>query len=152
MVLFWSRVPKSSMIAQDSRAHPAPRWQYYHSRNYNECRNLKVKIAGAFVVLAAIVLLALYDITFVLDFGGVRTVEAPDQAVEIQFENCFHEKDEALHADAFGTIDNPDVQREVISAGRQRIRRECRALFPQRLIEVEQQSERNLIDLAARFW
>lgn len=111
-----------------------------------------MKIAGTSVVLAAIVLLVLYDVTFVLDFGGVQTVEAPDRAVEIQYENCFREKDEALHADAFGTIDNPDVQREVISAGRQRIGRECRDEFPQRLIEVENQSEFNLIDLESRFW
>lgn len=121
-------------------------------RNYPEYRNLKVKIAVTSVVLAAIALLALYDINLVLDFGGVRTVDAPDQAVEMQYENCFREKDEALHADAFGTIDNPDVQREVIAAGRQRIRRECRDEYPRRMIEVEQQSEFNLIDLEARFW
>lgn len=103
-------------------------------------------------MFAGIILLALYDITFVLNFGGVRAVETPDPAIEVQYYRCYQEMDAALHADAFGTIDNPDVQREVISAGRQRISRECRVEYPQRLIEVEQQSEFNLIDLSPRFW
>ncbi|MGI9204925.1 MAG: hypothetical protein ACR2Q3_13005 [Woeseiaceae bacterium] len=113
---------------------------------------MRVKTLVTSVVFAGIILLALYDVTFVLDFGGVHTVPAPDPVSESLYENCFRENDEALHADAFGTIDNPDVQREVISAGRQRIRRQCRDEFPQRLIDVEQQSEFNLIDLEARFW
>jgi hypothetical protein len=113
---------------------------------------LRVKTVVTAIVFAGIILLALFDVTFVLDFGGVRMVEVPDQAVEVQYENCFREKDEALHANAFGTIDNPDVQREVISAGRQRISRECRNEYPPRLIEIEQQLEFNLIDLESRFW
>jgi len=128
------------------------RWQYYVLRNEHKLVSLKSRNIVSLVVITGIILLVLYDVTFVLNFGGTRAVETPDPALEIQYERCYQEKDAALHAEAFGTIDNPDVQREVISAGRQRIARECRADYPQRPIRVEQQSEFNLIDLDPRFW
>ena len=127
-------------------------WQYYAHGNKQKLYSLKPRNIVSLVVLGGIVLLGLYDVNFVLEFGGTRIVEKPDPAVEVQYGNCYRDKDAALHTHAFGTIDNPDVQREVISAGRQRITRECRDEHPQRLIEVEQQAETNLLDLSPRFW
>lgn len=91
-----------------------------------------------------------FEVTFILDFGGDSTIDRPDSAREEQFMGCYQEKDEAMHKAAFGTIDNPDVQREYISANRERIHRECREQFPQRM--VQEQSDFNLIDLKPRFW
>lgn len=113
---------------------------------------MKFKNIVSLVVIAGIVLLVLYDVTFVLNFGDTRAVETPDPAVEVEYERCYQQKDAALHAEAFGTIDNPDVQREVISAGRQRIASECRAEYPKRLTTIDLPSEFNLIDLDPRFW
>jgi hypothetical protein len=57
-----------------------------------------------------------------------------------------------MHRQAFGTIDNPDVQREFISANRAVIAAECRGEFLQQLISVESDTSLNLIDVHPRFW
>ena len=93
-----------------------------------------------------------YEIDMVLDFGGTTTVVKPDPVSEALYLNCYEEKDERMHAEAFGTIDNPDVQREFISANRQRIEAECRAEHPPKSVEIVEESPLNLIDMKARFW
>ena len=105
-----------------------------------------------FVALSVIILVVFFDIDWVLDFGTVSQIETRDPAVEAEFENCYAEKDDAMHRVVFGTIDNPDVQREYISTQRALIREECRSSFPLEIIRVEQETEFNFVDLRPRFW
>lgn len=106
----------------------------------------------SFVAIAIIGLFVLYDVTFVMNFGGVNEIERPDPAVEARFEQCYLERDDEMHRVAFDTIDNPDVQREYISANRARIARECRAENPTEIIRADERSAVNIIDLQPRFW
>ena len=78
-------------------------------------------------------------------------VQQPDAEREARFARCVEERDAEIHRDAFGTIDNPDVQREFITSNRQRARRECREAFPEMMHEVERPFRFNLIDLELRW-
>jgi len=104
------------------------------------------------LVAAGALLFALFDVRFVFDISPGSEREIPDPAVEAEFTRCYEEKDEAIHDTAFGTIDNPDVQREFITSQRAIARRECRALHPESRIAVEEPARFNLIDLEPRFW
>ena len=105
-----------------------------------------------FILIAGLALVALFDIDLPLDFGGRFSIQAPDPVVEEEYDDCYQVKDEAMHGAVFAAIDNPDVQKEMISTNRERIARECRQLFPQKMITVEQQTPLNLVDLSPRFW
>ena len=105
-----------------------------------------------FLILAFAVVLVFYDVEFLFDVAMPSEVEMPDPVAESDFAECYREKDEQLHTTAFATIDNPDVQREFISANQARAREECRVLHPSALITVEEPMRFNLIDLAPRFW
>lgn len=114
--------------------------------------SLNLKKTAIIFVLGAMAVVVLFDINWVFDFGGTTSYKAPDPAIEELYENCYAAKDDAMHRLAFGTIDNPDVQREFISANRAAIAAECRAEFPQQLISVETDSAINLLDVEPRFW
>jgi hypothetical protein len=113
---------------------------------------LNLKKAITIFVLGAIAVVVLFDFDWVLDCGQSNGHEVPDPAVEELYENCYAIKDDAMHRQAFGTIDNPDVQREFISANRAVIAAECRGEFLQQLISVESDTSLNLIDVHPRFW
>lgn len=120
-----------------------------------ESGNIRLVAIGKliwFLILTGIFTFVLFEVNFVLDFGGIEVGELPDPAVEAAFESCYLKKDEEIHATAFGTIDNPDVQKEFISAGRAVAERECRELNPKIMIPTEQKSSFNLVDLQPRFW
>lgn len=113
---------------------------------------MKLKKTTIILALSAIAVLVLFDIDWVFDYGRTSGYEIPDPAIEERYENCYALEDDAMHRQAFGTIDNPDVQREFISAHRAVIAAECRAQFPQQLILVEDDASINLIDVHPRFW
>lgn len=104
------------------------------------------------VLIVALVLVALFEITLPLEFGGIELVQVPDPVVEENYAACYQEKDEEMHRAVFGAIDNPDVQKEMISTNRERIAGECRQSYPQKMITAEQQTPLNLIDLKPRLW
>jgi len=106
------------------------------------------RLAGVVVVI----LLVLFDVTFPFDVAPARDTESPDPIVEAEYLSCYQEKDKEMHGVAFGTIDNPDVQKEFISTNREHIARECRLEVPEELITVQEPSRFNLIDLKPRFW
>lgn len=97
------------------------------------------------VVLLAAVLVA---VLFEFEFSPSMQTEIADPAVEAQYLACYQQKDDEIHATAFGTIDNPDVQKEFIIANRARAAAECRALYPESLITVD---ETWRFDLRPRF-
>ena len=96
--------------------------------------------------------LALYDVDPVFDVALPGEARVPDPVVEEAYARCYQARDDEIHATAFGTIDNPDVQKEFISANRARAARECRELHPEVLVIVQQPARFDLVDLKPRFW
>jgi hypothetical protein len=108
--------------------------------------------AISLMILAGIIIFVLFEVNFVLDFGGPGIDEIPDPQVESDYERCYQQEDAEIHATAFGTIDNPDVQKEFISANRARAAAKCRDLHPAIMIPVAGSPGFNLVDLQPRFW
>jgi len=113
---------------------------------------MKIGTAIAILVAAVAAVPVLYDVEFQFDLRLPGSEEIPDPGVESAYQSCYREKDAAIHATAFGTIDNPDVQKEYISAHRARAKDECRRLHPARTIMVETPLRFKLIELTPRFW
>lgn len=104
------------------------------------------------MLIAAVIVMSLYKVTFNFEFSFATQVQRPDAAVEAEYARCFERKDKDMHGVAFDTIDNPDVQKEFITANREIIARECRQRFPEKLTIVQLPFRFNLVDLQARFW
>jgi hypothetical protein len=104
------------------------------------------------LLLAGIITILLFEVNFVLDWGGSVVREFPDPSVESEYKRCYQEADKRIHDTAFGTIDNPDVQKEFISSNEARAAAECRALYPEVMIRTEESADFNLVDLKPRFW
>lgn len=117
-----------------------------------ESRPVSASRISIIAAAAALLLVTLFEVRFVFDVSSASTREVPDPAVEEAFTACYEERDEEIHETAFGTIDNPDVQREFITAERAAARRECRAEFPAAVIVVEEPARFNVIELTPRFW
>ena len=109
----------------------------------------KTILIFAFVGL---VFIAFYEVSLPLEWAGVESVQMPDPDTEAEYRRCYEEKDAAMHQAVFGAIDNPDVQKEMISTNRDRISIECRQRHPENTITVERDVESNLIELKPRFW
>lgn len=97
------------------------------------------------------VLLILFDVSFDPQFALPAEVELPDADQEGRFHACVGERDAEIHRIAFSTIDNPDVQREYLSAQKALAVAGCRALHPERRVAVSRPLRVNLIDLEFRF-
>lgn len=106
----------------------------------------------SFIALVGLIFAVLFEISLPLNFARVESVEVPDPAVEAGFGRCYKERDEEMHRAVFATIDNPDVQKEMIITNRENIARECRQRFPKKMLTVERDVATNLIDLTPRFW
>jgi len=104
----------------------------------------------SFLILAGIIILVLFEVN--IDFGGRGIDEIRDPQVESDYERCYQQEDTEIHATAFGTIDNPDVQKEYISSNRARAAAACRDLHPVSMIPVDGSPGFNLVDLQPRFW
>lgn len=97
------------------------------------------------------VALILFDVEINPEFSLPREVETLDLKRESLFENCVDERDRLIHAETFGTIDNPDVQREILATEKDKAIRECRQVYPQRRITTREPFRFNVIDLTFRF-
>ena len=104
-------------------------------------------------VAASLLLLFLVFFRVSLDFRFAlpQEVQEPDASQEALFDACYAERDAEIHRTAFGTIDNPDVQKEFINTNRARAAAECREAYPQRMITVAQPFRFNLLDVEPRF-
>ena len=105
---------------------------------------IRHRIISVFVLAAVLVV-----VLFAFEFSPSTQAEIADPDVELQYEACYQQKDDEIHATAFGTIDNPDVQKEFITANRARAAAECRALHPESTIRVEEPSQ---FRMTPRFW
>jgi len=102
------------------------------------------KLISTFL-LAAVLVMVLFEI----DISPSTTTEIADPAMEAQYRVCYQQKDDEIHATAFATIDNPDVQKEFIISNRARASAECGALHPESMIVVDEPWR---FDLRPRFW
>ena len=113
-----------------------------------------VKKGSVISVVAAVVLaiFVLYDVRFIFEFeaSGERQVADPD--VEAAYRACYQSLDDEIHGIAFGTIDNPDVQKEYISANQAIAARECREQHPQVMLTEQTPFSFDLLELEPRFW
>lgn len=103
--------------------------------------------AGAMLML----LLAFFDVTIDPQFALPAEVRTPDPAQEARFTVCLELRDATIHERAFSTIDNPDVQREFISAERDKARAACREAFPEQLQIAQTPLRFKLLELRFRY-
>lgn len=102
-------------------------------------------------IAGLLVLLLLFDVSFAPRFALPRDVTRPDPGQEGRYSACVEARDAAIHERAFGTIDNPDVQKLYIAAEREKARAECRERFPERLVTTREPFRFNLLDFELRF-
>lgn len=105
-------------------------------------------LVGAIVVVVVL----LFDVTIAFEFALPAEQTVADLAQEEHYAACYAAQDEEIHKTAFGTIDNPDVQKEFITSNRTAAARECRAQFPEQVITESTPFRFNLIDLQPRYW
>ena len=106
---------------------------------------------GTIVLLVALVI-TLYDVKLDFVFSLPGEIEQIDPAQEAFYARCYELRDEQIHDTAFGTIDNPDVQKEFINTHRAQAESECRKEYPERWITVRQPFALKLLDLQPRYW
>jgi len=99
--------------------------------------------------LAAVI--ALFDVRFNFEFSLPTESSQPDADQEARFDACYAARDKEIHDVAFGTIDNPDVQKLYISNNRADAVKTCRQQFPEQLTTVKEPFRFNLVDLTFRF-
>lgn len=80
-----------------------------------------------------------------------RDVETLDLIQESLFGGCVDERDRLIHAETFGAIDNPDVQREILVTEKERASRKCREIFPEIRVTTSEPLRFNFIDLTFRY-
>lgn len=104
-----------------------------------------------FLALAVLIILMLFRVELRFDFSLPREVEIADPQQEERFRACVEARDREIHRQAFGTIDNPDVQREVLITEKEKAIAACRAEYPETLVTVEEALRFNLFDVERRF-
>jgi hypothetical protein len=60
-----------------------------------------------------------------------QPIEVADPRQDALFRACVAERDREIHSKTFSSIDNPDVQREILATEKERAIRECREKFPE---------------------
>jgi hypothetical protein len=105
--------------------------------------------AAALLILLTIVL---FEVSFDPQFALPKEADRPDAEQEAGYAACYAERDAEIHRLAFGTIDNPDVQKEFINTRRGRAAAECRVLHPEKMVTVTTPLRIKLVDLEPRYW
>lgn len=103
-------------------------------------------------VTSIALIVAFFEVSLNFEFQLAGESRQPDTEQEARYMACYAERDVEIHRIAFGTIDNPDVQKEYITANRGRASSECRAAFPQRNVTIATPFCVNLLDFTPRFW
>lgn len=113
---------------------------------------MRLKFVVLAAAAAAIVFLSLFRVRIDVGFSLPREVERLDEAQEARFTVCVEERDRDIHRHAFGTIDNPDVQREVLIMEKEKAIAACRTEYPEIRETVSEPFRFNLVDLELRSW
>ena len=110
-----------------------------------------MKKALLVVIAALLLVLALFKVDVNPQFSLPRDIERADAKQEARYDDCVEEQDRIVHGETFAAIDNPDVQREVLSRRMEEAKTECRQQFPRRVVTVSEPFRFNLVDLEFRF-
>lgn len=102
-------------------------------------------------IVALTALLALFEVRVNLQFSLPGESRQLDIEQEARYAACYAERDREIHDAAFGTIDNPDVQKLYIRNNRDNAAAECRLQYPERRTTVDEPFRFNVIDLRFRF-
>ncbi len=112
---------------------------------------MKWKKAAWTGVAALVALLVLFEIRINFEVSMPGESSQLDGGQEARYATCYAERDEEIHGVAFGTIDNPDVQKLYILNNRKLAVAECRQRFPEQWTTVGEPFRFNLVDLRFRF-
>jgi hypothetical protein len=103
------------------------------------------------VAVAFAIALILFDIDINPELARSREIQQLDAAQETRFNACVEEKDNLVHAEVFGDVDNPDVQREMLMTRKEQLVRMCRDEFPEIRVTVREPFRFNLLDVEFRY-
>ncbi len=112
---------------------------------------MNTKKEVSIVVDTVSALLLLFEIRFRVEFSMPGESSQLDAGQEARYAACYAERDNEIHDIAFGTIDNPDVQKLYISNNRDKAINECRLQFPEQWITVDEPFRFNVIDFRFRY-
>jgi len=102
-------------------------------------------------IIALVTLFVLFEVKVNFKFSLPADQRILDAKQETRYTACFASRDKEIHATAFGTIDNPDVQKLYISNHRAEAAEDCRLEFPEQWVTIAEPMRFNLIDLRFRF-
>ena len=102
-------------------------------------------------IAAFIALFILFDVRINFELSLAGESSQLDAQQEARYMACFATRDKEIHDVAFGTIDNPDVQKLYILNNRTLAATECRQRFPEQWIAVDEPFRFNVIDLRFRY-
>lgn len=102
-------------------------------------------------VTAIVALFILFDVRINFEFSLAGESSQLDAQQESRYMACFAARDKEIHDVAFGTIDNPDVQKLYILNNRTLAASECREHFPEHWTAIEEPFRFNVIDLRFRY-
>jgi hypothetical protein len=111
--------------------------------------NRKAMFRTAIALLA--VFFALFDVSLNPRFSAGGEKRELDPTREAAYSACYAARDKEIHREAFGTIDNPDVQKLFIINNRAEAAADCRREFPEVWRTVDAPFEFNVIDLRFRY-
>ena len=113
---------------------------------------MNAKVVAGMVGIVLVVFLALFEVRLDFVFSRAREVMVADAGQEARFAACVEERDRQIHREAFGTIDNPDVQREVLKTEKEKAVAACREHYPEFLVPVSEPMQFRLFDVKLRYW
>jgi hypothetical protein len=109
------------------------------------------KLALLIGIAALFAMLLLFEVSLNLEFSLPGEGRQLDLEQEARYAACYADRDREIHDVAFGTIDNPDVQKLYISNNREKAASECRQQFPEHWMTVDGPFRFKLVDLRFRF-
>ena len=112
---------------------------------------MKRKKAVWIGIAAFIALFILFDVRINFEFSLAGESSQLDAQQESRYVACYGARDKEIHDVAFGTIDNPDVQKLYILNNRDEAASGCRERFPEQWTPVDEPFRFNLVDLRFRY-
>jgi hypothetical protein len=110
-----------------------------------------MKVAILAAVTLMVVTLIFFEVDLDLEFSLPQEIDVLDPEQETRFGACVTEKDQEIHAMTFRDIDNPDVQREILTTQKQLAISDCRQSLPEIRVTVSEPLRFNIIDLRFRY-
>ena len=149
--LGWHLTNETSCEIVDSPAGNVRIAPYSGVRVCTQTYFMNWKKAAWIGIAALIVLFVLFDVRINFEISLASQSSQLDAQQEARYVACYAARDKEIHDVAFGTIDNPDVQKLYILNNRKRAAMACRQRFSEQWISVEEPFRFNVIDLRFRY-